>query len=178
MQNNVSPRHPLRQLFAGLVEQAFEAEIGICEPRLTDYLAQLLVEFLHTDDIYRLRDVDGGGIQELSQMRAVAALPPDASDRDVQRLINRYIGDFTLFWTGVYPEQLRPRRNAGADRLREYLLVGKQSYGAASRLTVSGLQPPADLLALLSENFESCVWGLQVVRQGWDERGGAGAHHN
>jgi hypothetical protein len=178
MQSELDPRHPLRRLFAGLVEQVFEAELGICAPPLTDYLAELLVDFLHSDDIYRLRDADGREIRELSRLRVAALAEAGAGDRDQERLLNRYVGDFALFWTGVYPEQLQARRSAGTDRLREYLLVGKESYGAASRLTGAGLQPAAELLALLSEQFESCAFGLHVVRATWEQQSRSGSHHN
>ena len=33
----VDDNHPLRLLFAGLVENAFCSEVGICDPQLTDY---------------------------------------------------------------------------------------------------------------------------------------------
>ena len=176
MRVRVGARHPLRQLFAGMVEQTFYAEVGICDVQLTNYLTQMLTEFVHADDVWRLRRIDGSAIHEISQMWADADLGPDVSDHDRTRTINRYVGDLTLFWTGVYPEQLRPR-HSGVDRLQEYLLVGKRSYGLASDLSRSDEQPPAELLRQLSEQFESCVHGLHLVRAGWEELSG-GPHHN
>lgn len=153
----------LQQLFAGIVEQVFESDLGLCSPRLTDYLAALLAEFVHIDRIYRLRNVDGEVIREVSRMEAEGLLGGDVSGSNRRWLINRYIGDFTLFWTGVYPENLRPR-HAGVDRLGEYLLQGKRSYGIASELARPGSQPDAALLRELSLEFEACVHGLQRVR--------------
>ena len=48
---------------------------------------------------------DGCGDDELE----AEALPPEGRTR---REIYRHIGDFTLFWTGVYPEALKRRRSA------------------------------------------------------------------
>lgn len=155
--------HPLRKLLAGLVEHAFAAEVGICNPAVTDYISGLLTDFVHVDRIYRLRTVDGDAIRDLSRMEAEAHLMGEADQGVRARLVNRYIGDFTLFWTGVYPEALRPRCG-GADRLREYLLQGKRSYTIASELTPQGEHPPAALLRALSEEFEFCVHGLHLVR--------------
>ncbi|TWT41705.1 hypothetical protein RAS1_28260 [Phycisphaerae bacterium RAS1] len=155
--------HPLRRLLAGLVENTFTAEVGICDPAVTEYVSGLLVDFVHVDRIFRLRTVDGEAIRDLSRMEAEAHLVGGADQSRRARLVNRYIGDFTLFWTGVYPEALRPRCS-GADRLREYLLQGKRSYTIASELTPQGEHPPAELLRALSDEFEFCVHGLQLVR--------------
>jgi hypothetical protein len=167
MVSNIGKGHPLRRLFRGLVEQVFMTEMGICDIRLTDYLSALLTDFVHVDAIYRLRTVDGSVIREMSHAEAEAYLGPDVDATRRTRIINRYIGDFTLFWTGVYPENLR--RRGGVNRLHEYLLQGRRSYGIASDLTTPDLHPPAALLRRLSEEFESCVHGLHLVREGWEQ---------
>lgn len=162
-------RHELRRLFGGVVEQIFMAEVGICAPRLTDYLAQLLADFVHMDRVFRLRTADGQLIREVSRMRAEAEIRIRLGDQSRARLINRYIGDFTLFWAGLYPESLRPRQNLGADLLREYMLEGKTGYELASALSDRHDVPPAELLFDLSRQFESCVHGLHLVRENWDQ---------
>lgn len=162
----IPPDHPLRRLFSGLVEQVFMTELGVCNPALTDYLSDMLIDFVHIDAIYRLRTMDGRRIVELSEMEAQAWLGPDIPAQQRRRLVNKYIGDFTLFWTGIYPENLRPRHQ-GVDRLGEYLLQGKRSYGIASELSDADAQPPASLLAQLSEEFECCMHGLHRVRSSW-----------
>lgn len=164
--HSLSKEHPLRQLFSGLVEQAFMADMGICDTHLTDYLGDLLADFLHVDQIYPFRSVDGAAIREVSLIEAQAHLAGDLPEPMRKRLINRYIGDLTLFWTGVFPESLRPR--SGPDRLREFLIQGKRSYEIASQLSDPDARPPSNLLRRLSEEFESCVHGLHLVRCGWE----------
>jgi hypothetical protein len=168
MAPTLEPNNPLRKLFAGLVEQAFIVDLGICQPQVTDYLSDMLAEFVHVDRIFRLQTVDHEVIRELSQMEAEAHLGGALDETRRRRLINRYIGDFTLFWTGVYPENLRARRQAGLDRFEQYLRQGKVSYGIASELTATSEHPPADVLQQLSEQFEYCVHGLHLVREGWE----------
>lgn len=167
----ITPGHPLRTLFAGLVEQVFMSDLGVCEPKLTAYLTGLLADFVHMDAIYRLRDVDRQVIRDLSRMEAEADLGdlPEGTAR--RRVVNQYIGDFTLFWTGVYPEQLRARRTSAVDELVPYLQVGKRSYGIASELTGPGDEPAADVLQQLSEHFELCVHGLHLIRANWEQLG-------
>jgi hypothetical protein len=174
----VGPGHPLRRLFAGLVEQVFNVDIGICDPGLTDYLGELLTDFVHVDRIFALRTVTDEVIREVSRMEAEANLGGDMDDTHRRRLINKYIGDFTLFWAGVYPENLRPRRQGGVSRLDAYLVQGKRSYGIASELTGAHEQPPAEVLQRLSRQFEFCVHGLSLVRASWDRLRNADDDHN
>lgn len=167
MHGRIGPDHPLNRMFAGLVEQVFMAELGICNQQLLDYVSRLLTEFVHTDAIYRLRRLDGQAIHELAQMETDAHLGPDIDPTSRTRVVNLFIGDFTLFWTGVYPEQLRPRHQ-GADRMREYLLRGKFGYRVASELSEPESEPSPALLRQLSAEFEHCVHGLQRVRDTWE----------
>jgi hypothetical protein len=169
--STLPPQHPARRWFAGMVEQVFEAEIGVCSPRLTDYLGGLLVELIHSDDIYRYSREDGAAIRDLSELVANVEYAEDGADSRHKREVHRYIGDFTLFWTGVYPEQLRPRL-AGVDRLSEYMLRGKQSYSIAGELTRRDEHPQADVLRELSAQFECCVEGLHRVREAWERETG------
>src|SRR5262245_35760483 len=168
MITRIARDHPLRRMFGGLVEQVFQAEVGICNPRLTDYLSDLLADFVHVDQIYRLESIDGQAICDVSRMEAEARLGAEADAERRRQIINLYIGDFTLFWTGVYPEHLRLRRR-GPDRLREYLLQGKRSYTIAGSLTDPDEEPPGALYRQLSEEFENCVHGLHLVRSTWEQ---------
>ena len=171
MTPEVGHGNPLRRLFDGLVEQVFMVEIGICDMDLTTYLGELLADFVHVDRIYRLQTVDRQVIRDISQMEALADLGPKVNETRRRRLVNRYIGDFTLFWTGVYPEHLRPQHRGEANRLEPYLWMGKRSYGIASELSGARDRPPAAVLQHLSEQFEYCVHGLHLVREEWERLG-------
>ena len=55
------------------------------------------------------------------------------ADADRRRECHRHVGDFTLFWTGVYPESLAMLRSSlSADHLVDYQQQGKRSYYLAS----------------------------------------------
>ncbi|MCH7870093.1 MAG: hypothetical protein IID33_00170 [Planctomycetes bacterium] len=168
MPTRIAPDNPLRRMFSGLVEQVFMSDLGICSVEVTTYISDILVDFIHVDHIHRLRTVDGASIRELSRMEADAYVGPESNEKLRAWLIHKHIGDFTLFWTGVYPENLN-RRRSGGDAMREYLLQGKRSYGIASELTDSGSCPSAAVLRNLGEQFEYCVHGLHKVREGWEQ---------
>ena len=59
-----------------------------------------------------------------------------ADDAERERECHRHVGDFTLFWTGVYPEALgQLRRTNSPDALINYQEQGRRSYYVASRLS-------------------------------------------
>src|SRR5947207_2132909 len=148
-----SPDHPLRRLFAGITEQTFVQTLGLADPTLTDYLSHLLARFLHFDAVYRLRDATGRRLNEVVEMVLEAEkLPPEGRTR---REVHRHIGDFTLFWTGVYPEALQRLRSAlSRDHLIDWCEQGKRSYWIASTFEDEPFQEEAPILRRLSEQFE------------------------
>src|SRR5438132_9769166 len=105
---SVPGRDPLRQLFTALTEHAFIHSLGVADPKLVDYLAELLIRFVHVDSIWRLRSAQGKRLEEVAEMMAEAE--SDGRSVGSTREIHRHIGDFTLFWAGAYPEALRQLR--------------------------------------------------------------------
>jgi hypothetical protein len=167
--------HPLRRLFAGTVQQVFYAEIGMCDPQIADYVVDLLSSLVHADDFFPFHRADGTRLKNLAEWTAEAELPSDVSQRQRDRLVHRHIGDFTLFWSGLFPEGLRRLRHAGVgERLNDYLGQGKRSYAIASELTRPADDPPAGVLQRLSERFEYCVYGLNLCRKEWQVLGDQG----
>jgi hypothetical protein len=163
----IPAHHPLRRLFAGLTEQTFLTQLGIGDPPLIDYLSELLSRFLHMDALYRLNNARGKRLEEVADMLFEAeALPPAGRTR---REVYRHIGDFTLFWTGVYPEALDRLRSAlSKDHFIDYCEQGKRSYYIASTFEEDPYQQEAPILRRLSQEFEICAYGLHQVRHEWE----------
>jgi len=159
--------HPLRRLFAGLAEHAFFSRLGVTDPPLIDYLSTLLSRFVHLDAVYRLRAADGRPLTEVVDMVMEAEhLPAGGRTR---REYYRHIGDFALFWTGVYPEALdRPRARCCKDHMVDYTAQGKRGYLLTSRLDEADHRNEAGLFRRLSEQFEVCALGLREVRREWE----------
>ncbi len=157
-----SESHPLQRLFRGLTESTFMTELGIGDPRLVGYVANLLANFVPTQAIWSIRNQDGQRLTEVTAMVAEAESAPDSERR---RECHRHVGDFTLFWTGVYPEALtRLRSTESADHLIDFQQQGKRSYYLAS--TLEGDEAP--ILRRLSCEFELCAFGLSCVRREWE----------
>lgn len=161
MTSRIPESHPLRRLFQGLTEQTFQAELGIADPRIVDYVAELLTRFVPSDAVWRLRDGQGRRITELGGMVS-EAMTAESDERKRECL--QHVGDFTLFWTGVFPESVgKPGLGLGAG-LRDLQQQGKRSYFLASTYT----NEQAPLLRRLAAEFELCAFGLSRVRRDWE----------
>lgn len=161
----VSGSDSLRNLFAALTEQTFQVELGIADPPLTDYLVDMLMRFLRFDAVFRVRDDLGRRLATVADMLAEAEL----RDGLPQREVHRHIGDFTLFWTGVFPEALtRLQGPMNKDQLLDYAQQGKRSYAMAATLTDEPHQLEATVMRRLSDEFELCSMGLRQVRREWE----------
>ena len=163
----MKPEHPLRRLFAALAEQTFLETLGIGDPRLIDYLSALLSRFISMEAVYRLRNTQGRRLEEVADMLFDAeSLPPQGRTR---REVYRHIGDFTLFWTGVYPEALKRLRSVWVkDHFIDYCEQGKRSYYIASTFADEPYREEAPVLRRLSDEFELCAYGLNQVRREWE----------
>lgn len=162
MTREISESHPLHRLFRGLAESTFMNELGIGDPKLVGYVAGLLARFVPSAGIWKLRDSQGRRLADVAAMIAEAEALPDP---DRRKECHRHVGDFTLFWTGVYPEALqRLRALESADHLIDYCQQGKRSYYLASTLDAD----QGGVLRRLSDEFELCAFGLSRVRREWE----------
>jgi hypothetical protein len=163
-----SARDPsdLERFFRGLTEYAFYGRLGIVDPPLVEYLTTLLVRFIHHDHLRALPGAEPVACDDVSHMLSIAQHEPP----DVARGEYRHIGDYTLFWSGVYPEALqRFQRPSQPDHLLDYREAGRQAYRLAAALEPEDAVETRHVLVLLSEEYDSCVVGLGEVRRAWGE---------
>jgi len=161
----ISGEQQLKNFFAGLLENTFYAEMGVADPLLVDYLTNLLLRFLHSETIFKLRDLEGHRLEEVAGM----LLEAEQSLPRPRREIHRHIGDFTLFWSGVYPEALKHLKSLDRkDFLINYREQGKRSYYIASTYEQEPYEEEAPTLRKISDLFDLCTKGLHSVRQEWE----------
>lgn len=156
----------LERYFAGLTEQTFQTRLGVADPPLVDYISGLLARFVRMDEVCKVRNLAGRRLSEIAEMLR------EANERmgDPKREAHRHIGDFTLFWTGVYPESV-PRMTRGSiDQMLDYRAEGKKAYYIASTISSADADPPGDILQRLSFDFELCAYGLGEVRRQWEAK--------
>ncbi len=169
MTAEIPGNHPLRRFFAGTVEDVFYTQLGICAPDLIDYLTHLLTDFIHIRDIYPLRSAGGDMLKTVSDMVTKAHVGENITEERRERLVHLHVGDYTLYWTGLFPEGLGACKGP-RDYFLDYCEQGKESYSIASRLSRDDDFPPAPLLRRLSNHFEDCVYGLTLARRAWESR--------
>lgn len=156
-------RQTIQQFFAGIAENTFHVQLGVVDPPLVDYVTSLLMRFVRLDSIQQHRTTRGKPMLQLAEMLDEA----QKRQGDARREIHRHIGDFALFWVGLFPESLK-RQNS---TYHDYCSHGKVSYQIASQIESSKEDAPSnDVLERLSERFELCAYGIQEVRREW-ERG-------
>src|SRR2546425_268202 len=173
MDGRIPDHHPLRKLFGTLAEKAFTDKLGWPDFNVSDYISQLLVEFTHTDNLYRIKSAKGERGEAVVDLLYESEVTHEAMSFEREREVHRHIGDFTLFMAGLFPEYLKRIKTAGLiyhkDFLVDYIKTGKRSYRLVAEYIqgspVSAKEEPAPPLFLkLSENFELCVVGLGYIR--------------
>jgi hypothetical protein len=161
----VTSEDSLRRLFSALAEHTFQVDLGVADPVLTDYLVEMLVRFTRSAEMYRFRDVEGRRLVEVVDMVS------EAGQREAKpkRELHRHIGDYTLFWTGVFPEALNNLQAVNhKDHLIDYEQQGRESYFIASKFEEDPYGKEAPVLRRLSQDYDLVRFGLNRIRQDWD----------
>jgi hypothetical protein len=165
--------HPLQLFFEQAVRNSYEGKLGLHDPDLTTYVAHLLCEFSQSDKLYKMRDPDGHPVEQLEAM-LVAADPVNgtAPSFDAERAFRKYIGDYSLFVGGMYPEAAVPGRGRRGEHpsLPELIRAGKESYFIVSQFNLFEYEQEAPLFARLADSFERCLLGLALVREDLTKR--------
>jgi hypothetical protein len=146
--------HPLRQMFRALTEMSFE-QVDLRDREVMRYVADLLVDFVHIDQLYRWRDAQGRHLEPLVDLLIDGHEQGPADARETRK----HIGDYTLFIVGLYPESLTRRRAAGPEY---YIAQGKEAYGIVAEMDHA--KPTATLFRKLSAHFEYCVTALNLEK--------------
>jgi hypothetical protein len=158
--------HPLESFFQQMVRNSYAGKLGIHDAAVTQYVARLLCEFSEAEKLYKVRDESGKPIQALEDLvRAADPVHGTASSFDKERAVRKHIGDYALFVSGMYPESMDPyRKRHGQQSFEELVKVGKESYYIVSKFDLEEYATEAPLFARLSEWFDRCIYGLQLVR--------------
>jgi hypothetical protein len=158
-------RSSLERFFVGLSECIFHSRLGVVDVQLVDYIGDMMLRFVRVDGVHRVRKGDGRPATEVFQMLCEAEQRIGLARREV----HRHIGDFTLFWTGMYPESLRRMKSSSADHFLDYCRQGKRAYAIAAEIEAGDDRPSRDVLQSLSDHFEMCAYGLREIRREWEE---------
>lgn len=159
--------HPLRDLFVELVSRHYTDELGMRDQEVTGYVANMLAEFCELDQLFKLRNATGKPLDDVGEMLLESdPVYGPAPSFDRERQVRKHIGDFTLFFTGMFPESInhfRMRRQR-VENFVDFMKAGKESYYIVSKFEFFEYAKVAPMFARLSEHFEQCVYGLNLVK--------------
>lgn len=162
--------HPIRTFFRDSVHESLHDRIGLrnCDD-LEDYLTDMLVEFLHNEKIYAIQNAEGRRIESIAEMLAEGDIRLNAESFDRERQVHRHIGDFLLFWSGLFPEMLTKLRGFTSTEYEdEAIRQGAYSYGVVSSFDHAPYSLEAMTFAKLSREFPACQYGLKLMRASFD----------
>jgi hypothetical protein len=159
--------HPLNRFFSELVEQSFRRHLEMRDEELLHYLSGLLFDFTSTDHVYKIRDARGRPIEDVGEMLLESDPLGRGHSFDREREVRKHVGDFTLFFSGMFPESIRNwrLRRFQAGSFVDYIRAGKESYHVVAAFDQFEYEPVAPLFRKLESSFEECVYGLHLVKQ-------------
>jgi hypothetical protein len=164
----IGDKHPLRQLLAEKVALHFGREVGLRDEEILAYLTNLLTEFCDARNLYALKNAQGRSLDDVGEMLLESdPVFGEAASFDRERQVRKHIGDFTLFYSGMFPESInrfRLRRQR-LENFIDFVHAGKESYFIVSQFDQMEYRKVAPLFGRLSNQFESCVLGLNLVRK-------------
>lgn len=169
----VSEGSPIRGFFFDLVSHHFASSLDLRDSEVSAYVSDMLTEFCDTNQLHKIHNASGRALDDVGEMLLESdPVYGPAPSFDRERQVRKHIGDYTLFFTGMFPESInryRLRRNR-LENLLDFIKAGKESYYIVSKFDCFEYQKVAPLFRKLSEHFEECVAGLNMVKNELQER--------
>ena len=163
---------PLQVFFKEVVERNY-GEVGLRNSEVHAYVANLLAEFCETETLYKIKNADGRPLCDLGEMMLESdPIYGPAPSFDRERQVRKHIGDYALFFSGMFPQGLnhyRLRRTRMED-LIDFVKAGKESYYIVSKFEHFEYAKVAPLFRKMSQEFERLVYGLNQVKNELEER--------
>src|SRR5438105_3497715 len=162
---------PLQQLFQEVVERNFD-EVGVRNFEVKSYVAALLTDFCECENLYKIRNADGRPLHDVGELLLQAdPVYGPAPSFDRERQVRKHIGDYSLFFTGMFPESLNcvRLRRARLENMIDWIKAGKESYYIVSKFDCFEYTKVAPMFERLSDHFEQCVYGLNCVKNDLQE---------
>ena len=163
----IAGSNPLGDFFLELVNTHFDREVGLRDEQVKSYVAALLTDFCEVEQLYKIRNAAGRPLDDVGEMLLESnPIYGDAPSFDREREVRKHVGDYVLFFTGMFPESLnrfRLRRHR-LENMIDLMKAGKESYYVVSKFEYFEYAKVAPLFARLARDFEECVYGLNRVK--------------
>lgn len=169
----VPDSNPLRSFFFDLVTHHFASSFDLRDPEVSAYVSDMLTEFCDGGQLRKIRNTSGRPLDDVGEMLLESdPVYGPAPSFDRERQVRKHIGDYTLFFTGMFPESINHYRlrRTRLENMVDFIKAGKESYYIVSKFDCFEYQKVAPLFRKLSDRFEECVVGLNMVKNELQER--------
>lgn len=161
----------LQRFFQEVVERNYD-EVGVRSSEVHAYVANLLAEFCEAETLYKIRNAEGRALCDLGEMLLESdPVYGPAPSFDRERQVRKHIGDYSLFFSGMFPEGLNHSRlrHSRLESLIDFVKAGKESYYIVSKFEHFEYAKVAPLFRRMSQEFERLVYGLNHVKNELEE---------
>ena len=167
----VSESNPLHQLFTEIVGRNYD-EVGIPSAEVQGYVSTMLTEFCEAGNLFKICDAEGRPLHDVGEMLLESdPVYGPAASFDRERQVRKHIGDYSLFFTGMFPESINwsRLRRSRMDSLVDFVKAGKESYYIVSKFEFFEYAKVAPLFRRMAKDFELLVYGLNQVKNDLEE---------
>ncbi len=157
-----APYNKLQSYFLNVVRQSFW-QLGINDATVAGYVADVLTDFARADSLYKIRARGGRKVDSVVNMLSQKpSAPVDETDLLQERSLRKYVGDYTLFMSGIFRSYVE-----GNGFLEYYIQEGSRSYWTVSELDLSLYRTGFILFQELSKKFEYYSGALDYTRKAY-----------
>lgn len=165
----IEKKHPLRKLFRKALDFGLKLNPLDNTEATTDYIEEhILCDFIHVDNLYKIRDINGRKIEDIADMLEEGNVLLNAQSFNREFDVHKHIGDYTLFMLSMFPSALTRKKGKefilgslvipDSSLSEHYMLQGQRSYRIASKFIHK------ELFEELSSNFSIYKNVLELVR--------------
>jgi hypothetical protein len=152
----------LHDFFHSMARQSF-AELGLDDEAVVSYVTNVITEFARADSLYAASKESGRAVDSVTRILLKARdVPSGAPGIACTHAMRKYVGDYTLFMSGLFRTHVEKRGALGY-----YLEEGRRAYWAVSELELLHFRTGFLLFQQLSKNFEYYSGALDYMRQAY-----------
>jgi len=149
----------LRAFFGKLVRMSFYDLGKDKDTQVASYLTDVLADFVNTEKLYKIRGSEGRKVETVVEMM----LDTRGGSQETsgwERDLRKYIGDFTLFMTGIFRDYV-----IKGSYLHYYINEGTRSYFLVSKFDLQTGKGNPVMFTKLSNEFEFYSSALDYMRK-------------
>ncbi len=160
--------YSLRSFFGKLIRMSFYDLGKEKDTQVASYLVEVLADFVEAERLFKIRGSGGEKVETVVEM----VLDNQSGSRETserERDLRKYIGDFTLFMTGIFRDYV-----IRGSYFHYYINEGSRSYFLVSKFDLKTGKGNPIMFTKLSNEFEFYSGALDYMRKVYFDKGTSG----